>query len=87
MCDAEGEPLYDRTQEHLGTTDVFVIAVRRQLLAAAKQLQKNGEPPANVQKPELGRVRIGTFLLERGTDWKEATAPYLDPDSGENSAH
>lgn len=82
MCDAEGQPLYDRTREHLGTSDVFVIAVRRQLLGAAKQLRASGEPPENVEHPELGRVRMGTFLLPRGADWRTATAAHLDPESG-----
>jgi len=82
MCDAEGQPLYDRSQEHLGTSDVFVIAVRKQLINAARKRVASGEPPANVERPELGRVRMGTFLLERGTDWKEATAPHRDPASG-----
>ena len=82
MCDAAGEPLYDRTQEHLGTSDVFVIAVRRQLLRAAKALSETGELPRNVAEPTLGRVRMGTFLLEPGCDWKEATAAQRDPQSG-----
>ncbi|MDA1074047.1 MAG: Rieske 2Fe-2S domain-containing protein [Proteobacteria bacterium] len=82
MCDANDQPLYDRTQEHLGTTDVYVIAVRKQLLRAAKALRDKGELPANVSKPELGRVRMGTFVLERGIDWKQAVAPRLNPDNG-----
>ena len=82
MCGADGEPLYDRTQEHLGTTDVFVIAVRRQLLNAAKQRRDTGEAPANVADPHLGRVRMGSFLLEAGADWKAEVADRLDPDNG-----
>jgi phenylpropionate dioxygenase-like ring-hydroxylating dioxygenase large terminal subunit len=82
MCNADGEPLYDRTREHLGTSDVFVIAVRRQLLAAAKSLRDVGELPKNVDHPEIGRVRMGAFLLPAGADWKTATAAALNPDSG-----
>ncbi len=82
MCSDDGEPLYDRTQEHLGTSDVFVIAVRRQLLAAARRLRDAGEPPRNVMEPRVGRVRMGSFLLAAGSDWKQATAEYLDPDNG-----
>jgi hypothetical protein len=82
MCNAEDEPLYDRTREHLGTSDVYIIAVRKALLKAAKTLRDTGELPANVGQPELGRVRMGTFLLDRGTDWKEATKPALTPESG-----
>ena len=82
MCNDKGEPLYDRTQEHLGTTDVFVIAVRRQLLAAAKLYRDTGELPLNVGKPGIGRVRMGTFILDAGADWRKETAPGRNPDSG-----
>ena len=81
MCDAAGEPLYDRTQEHLGTTDVFVIAVRRQLLKAAKQLRDEARQPANVQDPSRGRVHMGSFLLDKGCDWRAEVADRLNPDS------
>ncbi|MCH8141712.1 MAG: hypothetical protein IH908_08975, partial [Proteobacteria bacterium] len=65
-----------------GTTDVFVIAVRRQLLAAAKLYRDTGELPLNNARPEIGRVRMGTFVLEAGADWRKETAPGLNPESG-----
>lgn len=82
MCNADGEPLYDRTQEHLGTTDVYVIAVRRQLIQAAKRLRDTGELPPNVVDPSIGRVRMGTFVLDSGADWRAETADGLNPDAG-----
>lgn len=82
MCNSEGDPLYDRTQEHLGTSDVFIIAVRRQLLAAAKRLRDEEILPENVVTPETGRVRMGAFLLDSGVDWKQETADALNPDAG-----
>ncbi len=82
MCNSEGDPIYDRTQEHLGTSDVFIIAVRRQLLDAAKRLRDEGILPKNVVTPEIGRVRMGAFLLDSGVDWKQETASALNPDAG-----
>src|SRR5713101_2491156 len=35
-------PIYDRTQEHLGTTDAMVIYVRRRLIDAARALRDEG---------------------------------------------
>ena len=35
-------PIYDRTQEHLGTTDAMVIFVRRRLIDAARALRDAG---------------------------------------------
>ena len=82
MTNANGEPLYDRTKEHLGTSDVMIIAVRQQLLNAAKKFRDTGELPANVAEPRIGRVRTGAFLLPAGADWKSLTADALDPESG-----
>ena len=82
MCNDEDEPLYDRSQEHLGTSDVFVIAVRQQLIKAAKTLRDTGELPANALDPSTGRVRMGSFLLDPGEEWRSAVADRLNPDSG-----
>src|SRR6266545_5824492 len=38
-------PMVDRTKEHLGTSDAGVIALRRRLLKAARDLQAGREPP------------------------------------------
>jgi phenylpropionate dioxygenase-like ring-hydroxylating dioxygenase large terminal subunit len=38
-------PITDRTQEHLGATDTYVIALRMFLLKAAKDFQRGAEPP------------------------------------------
>ena len=82
MCNDEGEPIYDRTQEHLGTSDVFVIAVRRQLLQAVNNLENDGTLPPNVDNPDTGRVRMGSFLLANGSDWVTETADRRSSDGG-----
>ena len=43
--DQYGGPIADRTKEHLGTSDVGVIALRRRLLNAVRNLQAGREPP------------------------------------------
>ena len=48
----------DRTQEHLGPTDLGVVRFRRLILGAARALAK-GEAPEAVAKPEAFRVRGG----------------------------
>ena len=37
-------PIYDRTQEHLGTADTAIIAARRTLMRLARELQRGIEP-------------------------------------------
>lgn len=57
-------PIFDRTREHLGTTDAAIIATRRRLLQAARDLQKGIEPyPA--QHPEVYRIRPTAAVLQR----------------------
>ncbi len=67
-------PIYDRTQEHLGTSDLMVIRTRKRLIDAAKALQDRGQLPPGVDDPEVYRVRSGGIVLPRGADWIEATA-------------
>ena len=38
-------PIYDRSQEHLGVSDMTVIAVRRFLLNTVRALDSGKEPP------------------------------------------
>jgi phthalate 4,5-dioxygenase len=81
-------PIYDRSQEHLGSSDVMLIRVRRRLLAAAEALVSGSATPPGVDHPEAYAVRGGGVLLPNGADWLEATAelrkafvnhPELDP--------
>jgi phthalate 4,5-dioxygenase len=81
-------PIYDRTKEHLGSSDAMVIRVRRRLMAAARALHDAGEVPPGVDDPEVYRQRSGGVFIDEGADWVEATAelrkayvthPDLDP--------
>jgi hypothetical protein len=47
-------PIYDRTREHLGTTDVAIIFWRRYMLRLARNLEK-GIEPAILSDPNLFR--------------------------------
>jgi phthalate 4,5-dioxygenase oxygenase subunit len=48
--------IVDRTQEHLGTTDVAVIAARRRLIQMARDLEA-GVEPIEALRPEIYNVR------------------------------
>ena len=66
-------PIYERTREHLGTSDRMVILTRRRLIAAARALAETGEVPLPVDHPELYMVRSGGVVLPRNADWLDAT--------------
>ncbi len=81
--------LLDRSAEHLGTSDVMVIRVRRRLTAAARALREYGETPPGADNPVVYRTRSGSVFLPKDVDWVAATEdlreafvdhPELDPD-------
>ena len=81
-------PIYDRTQEHLASSDAMVIRVRRRLIGAARALAEQGVVPPGAEDPTVYRQRSGGIILDEGEDWIEATKelrkayvphPELDP--------
>jgi len=72
-CQETMGPIYDRTHEHLGTSDTAIISMRRQLLKLARQLEE-GHEPSLPSRPELYRVRSTSFVIKRSASWIDATA-------------
>jgi hypothetical protein len=66
-------PIYDRTSEHLGTTDALIIRTRRRVIAASKALRDHGIMPPGVDEPLIYRQRSGGVILPRNVDWWEGT--------------
>lgn len=64
-------PITDRSREHLGTTDVAVIAMRRKLIKAIEDLQA-GTEPAEASDGSLFAVRSAAFIVPREMVWYEA---------------
>jgi phenylpropionate dioxygenase-like ring-hydroxylating dioxygenase large terminal subunit len=65
--------IYDRTKEHLGTTDQMIIRTRRRFMAAARALAEDGTPPPGVDTPTVYHQRSGQVALAQNLDWWEAT--------------
>jgi phthalate 4,5-dioxygenase len=57
--------IVDRSQEHLGTTDVAVIAARRQLIKMARDLE-DGIEPIEALRPEIYNVRAVDMVCAEG---------------------
>ena len=66
-------PVYNRSHEHLGTSDAMVIRTRRRAIAAARALQEHGVLPPGVDDPTMYQVRSGGIVLHRSMDALEAT--------------
>jgi phthalate 4,5-dioxygenase len=63
-------PIYDRTQEKLGTTDLAITRMRHILLRAAKGLAEGKEPPAVSGDLDYSSIRGAEKILEAGEDWR-----------------
>jgi phthalate 4,5-dioxygenase len=81
-------PIFDRSTEHLGSSDAMVIRVRRLLMNAARALAADGAVPPGVDEPSAYRQRSGGVILDADADWVAATSalreayaqhPELDP--------
>ena len=66
-------PIYDRSHEHLGTTDQMIIRTRRAYINAAKALREQGAVPYGVDHPQAFHQRSGQVILPRNVEWFEAT--------------
>jgi hypothetical protein len=65
--------IYNRPEEHLGTSDAMIIRTRQRLLRAAEALEKDGLVPPGVDEPQAYQQRSGGLLLPKDADWFEAT--------------
>jgi phenylpropionate dioxygenase-like ring-hydroxylating dioxygenase large terminal subunit len=71
--------IYNRSREHLGTTDQLIIRTRRRMLNACKALRDEGVIPPGVNNPELYRQRSGGVILPRSVDWWDGTEELRRP--------
>jgi nitrite reductase/ring-hydroxylating ferredoxin subunit len=69
-------PIYERSHEHLGTSDAMVIRTRRRAIAAAKALRDDGILPPGVDDPTIYQRRSGGIVLHRSIDALDATRQY-----------
>ncbi len=66
-------PIWNRSLEHLGSTDAVIVAMRRRLIAAAKALQEEGITPPGVDQPGAYCVRSAIVNLPVELNWVEAS--------------
>ncbi len=67
-------PIYDRQTEHLGSSDLAIIAMRRRLLDAVRALADSGEVPYETRQPRAYAVRSAAVVLPRVGVWHEQAA-------------
>jgi phthalate 4,5-dioxygenase oxygenase subunit len=67
-------PIADRSEDHLGSSDLAVLQFRRQMVAAVKAFQK-GAPALGTAEPRPRHVELASFegMLAKGADWRSLT--------------
>lgn len=58
-------PIADRTREHLGTSDIAIVKMRRRLMAEAIKHKETGERPLATRASRLYRIRAHQVVLDR----------------------
>jgi len=74
-------PIYDRSKEHLGYSDKTIIALRRLLQKAARDVQEGKEPPHVIRNPaanDFSRLRASKGVVPAGESWRRL----LEPEGG-----
>ena len=75
--------IYNRSREHLGTSDLGIIAARRYFMKAARAYQESGAPPPSYNNPRAWSVRSAAAILPTDADWVEALKDRLMVRPGE----
>ena len=66
----------DRTQEHIVSSDIAIVAARKLMEKAINDIQEGREPPHVIRAPEqnnLSHLLVISDLIEGVSDWKEYT--------------
>jgi phthalate 4,5-dioxygenase oxygenase subunit len=78
-CQESMGPITDRTQEHLGTSDIAIIRMRRRMLEAVKRFQ-SGEPLIGHDPTiDWGRVKSEQLIMPVHQPWQSLGAVATQP--------
>ena len=80
-CQSGVAPIYDRTREHLGTSDTGIARVRRLLLETARR-QGQGVPPPSAAAPELYRKRAISITIGATDRWEDVGRDFMQAELG-----
>jgi hypothetical protein len=71
--DSQGR-IYDRSHEHLGTTDIAIIEYRKLMLSMARELLE-GQEPAAARLPDAYHVRSGGAVASKEITFMDVAEP------------
>lgn len=80
-CQSGVAPIYDRSKEHLGTSDTGIARVRRMLLDAVRKLGQ-GERPPSAAHPASFMWRAVSITIPAGADWAALGGEHMRAELG-----
>jgi hypothetical protein len=64
-------PIYDRRKEHLGTSDMAVVRMRRLMLQSVRDFVANGKTPLGLERAlNYQKLRAEEALVPLDTPWQ-----------------
>jgi hypothetical protein len=82
-CQSGVMAVYDRTREHLGTTDTGIARTRRLLLDTLRRLTTENQSPASVTDPDQFLWRAISIIIPAAGDWMGEGAEFMKARLGE----
>ena len=76
-CQSGIRPIFDRTKEHLGSSDTGIAMTRRLLLEAVNAYRDRGITPSGVTDPDTFMVRAVSLTLPETTSWVDFGRPHM----------
>lgn len=76
-CQSGIQPIFDRTKEHLSSSDTGIAMTRRLLLEAVSAYRDRGIKPSGVTDPDTFMVRAVSLTLPEDKSWVEFGRPHM----------
>ena len=83
VCQSGVAAIYDRSKEHLGTTDTGIVRTRRLLLDSLRKLVSENQVPSSAADPDKFLRRAISIPIPPGGDWKAAGQDFMKARLGE----
>ncbi|MEA2953880.1 MAG: phthalate 4,5-dioxygenase [Alphaproteobacteria bacterium] len=64
-------PLYDRSREHLGTSDLAIVRMRRLMLDSVKRFEKGETPLGLAHRVDYAKLRAEEGMVPLDKSWRE----------------
>ncbi|MDO9570604.1 MAG: Rieske 2Fe-2S domain-containing protein [Hydrogenophaga sp.] len=83
-CQSGVAAVYDRSKEHLGTSDTGIARTRRMLLDSLRKLGQDGTRPESVNQPDRYMLRAASLTVPAGADWMKEGEQHMKAELGKD---